>query len=244
MSAAGRRLPRRLAATFLLALAPAFVSACTGASRAAETRSGAGLAAVRVAGTEAAPQQAEERLLVRRASLQLTVEDLDGTRQRAAALAAAAGGYVQHSALSAGPATLAGGQRLHLTLRVPSAALDAVLDSLARLGTVDARQVSAEDVTEQVVDLDARLTSMRAVRDRLRQHLERAANVGEVVAVERELARVQGEIDAMEARLKHLRSSAALAEITIEARRRRVLGPLGLVLYGAGWVLGKHFVLR
>jgi hypothetical protein len=135
---AGRRLPRRLAATLLLALASALASSCTGARRASEAGSGSGLAAVRIEGTEVPAQPAQERLLIRRASLQLTVEDLDGTRQRAAVLAAASGGYVERSALSAGQSTLADGQRLRITLRVPSAALDAVLDSLARLGDREA----------------------------------------------------------------------------------------------------------
>jgi hypothetical protein len=99
-------------------------------------------------------------------------------------------------------------------------------------------------VTEQVVDLDARRKNLAAVRDRLRSLLERAANVGEMVAVERELARVQGDLDALDARLKHLRATTSLSEVTVTASRERILGPLGYLGYGLYWVVAKLFVLR
>jgi hypothetical protein len=81
-----------------------------------------------------------------------------------------------------------------------------------------------------------------AVRDRLRQHLDRANGIGEVITVERELARVQGEIEVLTARLKQLRGSVAFAELTISARHPVELGPVSLVLVTLTRWVGKLFV--
>ena len=106
------------------------------------------------------------------------------------------------------------------------------------------RTVSAEDVTEQAIDLDARLKALLVTRERLRQLHEKASSVADVIAVERELARVQGEIDSLEGRLKHLRTSAALAEVQVSLRQKVVLGPLGVVAQALGTVITKLFVIR
>ena len=187
---------------------------------------------------QAAPPVSVEdaRLLVRRAAMDVVVEDVPRAAARAQAVLVGSNGYVERGQRSDRSASF--------TLRVPERSLDAVLDSLATLGSVASRTVSAEDVTEQSIDLDARLQSLIATRDRLRQLHEKATTVGEVLAVEHELARVEGEVESLEGRLKHLRSSAALATIELSVRRRIVLGPLGVIAQGLGTLISKLFVWR
>ena len=191
-----------------------------------------------VSATEAAyPSSVEDaRLLVRRAAMGVVVEDVARAAARAQAVLVGSNGYVEREQRSERSASF--------TLRVPERSLDSVLDSLATLGSVASRTVSAADVTEQSIDLDARLQSLIATRDRLRQLHEKATTVGEVIAVEHELARVEGEVDSLEGRLKHLRSSAAQATIELSIRRKIVLGPLGVVAQGLGTLLSKLFVWR
>ena len=188
----------------------------------------------------------EQRLLVRRAEMRVEAEDPAALAPRVRGVADGLGGYLAALDVETDRGNLYENSRrsLRATLRVPEAALDAALDSLARLGTVRHRSVSAQDVTEQVVDVDARVASLTAVRDRLREQLQRAANVTETLAVERELARVQQELDAVQARLKSLRSRAALSELTFVAEQPHVLGPLGKLFVGLGRALGKLFVIR
>jgi predicted nucleic acid-binding Zn-ribbon protein len=135
-------------------------------------------------------------------------------------------------------------QRAEYYVRVPPERLDALMDSAAVLGDVASRTVSAQDVTEQVVDVEARLSVMRASRDRLKQLMERGTSVTDVIAVERELARVQSEIESLEARLAALEGSIARSDLTVSVEQRHVLGPLGVVAVGAGKALGKLFVWR
>ena len=188
--------------------------------------------------TRAEPAQAGiGRLLIRRASMLLEVENPEAVARRVAAVTASLGGYIEQSRESSG-----GG--VHIRVRVPAATLEEAMDSVATLGRVEKRQISADDVTEQVVDLGARVATRRAVRDRLRSLLERASSIEDVITVERELARVQGELDALERRLEYLRGSSAMAVMEVDARRKRILGPLGWVVAGAVWVVEKAFIIR
>jgi hypothetical protein len=177
------------------------------------------------------------RLLIRRAEMRLDdVEDPERVARRVTAMTAALGGFVEHSRESEGS--------IHLKVRVPADLLETAMDSVATLGKVDRRQISADDVTEQVVDLNARVATRRAIRDRLRALLERASEIDDVIRVERELARVQGELDLLERRLEYLRGSSSMAELDVEARRKRILGPIGAVAVALGWLIQKAFIIR
>jgi hypothetical protein len=180
------------------------LAACTGGGSAARPSSDLRLAEQRVSGAGSGEQwfigERQDRLLVRRAELAIEVEHPADVPPRATALATSLGGYVQSTTATEGG--------VYLTLRVPATSLDAVLDSLGRLGHVESRTVSADDVTEQAVDLEARVASLRSARDRLRELQGRATTVAELVAAEGELGRVQAELDSLEGRLKLLRGSA------------------------------------
>jgi hypothetical protein len=81
------------------------------------------------------------------------------------------------------------------------------------------RQVSAEDVTEQYVDLDARLKSQRQLEARLLEIIaKQAGNLDELLAVEKELSRVRQEIERMDGQLRAMQDRIALSTIEIHAR--------------------------
>jgi hypothetical protein len=179
-------------------------------------------------------------MLVRHADLGVEVEKLAPAEERVTSMTRALGGYVENQAVHSGGFT----EGSRLTLRVPAPQLDAAVDSVSRLGRVTSRTMGAEDVTDQVVDLDARVTSLRATRDRLRQLLDRSASVVDVIAVEKELARVQADLDSLEARLTQARGQVAMARLSVNLQPKRVLGPLGLAFAGVGWILQKLFIIR
>ena len=132
---------------------------------------------------------AADRQLVRTASLDVTVDGDDQvtpTVDRAAALAEELGGYVAQR----GPSSV--------LLRVPDDRLDQALDALAALGDAGDREVFTRDVTAAYTDLQIRLDNARALQARLRTLLERADSVPDVLAVERELARVTVEVESLE----------------------------------------------
>lgn len=100
-------------------------------------------------------------------------------------------------------------------VRVPSARFRDALKEIEKLGEVATRTVQVQDVSEEYNDLAVRLKSLRATRDRLEQFLARAKDIQEVLAVERELSRLNGEIDRIEGRMRFLASRAAFSTITV-----------------------------
>ena len=178
-----------------------------------------------------------DRLLVRRATIDLEVQQPESIAVSARTIAQGLGGYIERSSESSG-------RRVHVTMRVPTRALDAAMDAVSRLGRLRSRRLTSDDVTEQIVDLDARATTLRATRDRLRNLLERTQSIGEIVTVEREVARIQGELEMLEARLEYLRRRAGFAALDVDAGPKRVLGPLGLLFKGAATVVEKLFVWK
>jgi hypothetical protein len=202
-----------------------------------QPRASAPLAPSPVAAPEAVETAQPTRQLVRRGRIGVQVTSVATASEGLERSANGFGAQVTR-------ATVEERERAEYFIRVPPDRLDALMDSVAALGDVESRTVGVEDVTERVIDAEARLNSLRASRDRLRQLLERAGTVQDVIAVERELARVQGEIESLEARLTALRGQVVLSELSVTLRQRPVLGPLGLIAAGLGTGVKKLFLWR
>ena len=108
-----------------------------------------------------------------------------------------------------GPATA------YVTLRVAAEKLELLQREMAKLGTVTAQTSSANDVTEQYVDLSARMKNLKAEEARLRSFFGRTDKVSDLLDVERELARVRGEIEAMQAQIDYLDRQSARATLAV-----------------------------
>ncbi|MCC5850684.1 MAG: DUF4349 domain-containing protein [Verrucomicrobia bacterium] len=177
------------------------------------------------------------RMLITRSNLTLEVEDVEASMKSIVDEVAEVGGFVQNQ-------NLVEDKRATLTLRIPSDKLPGFMAHLEEKGKVLHSRVNVEDITDQYVDLEARMGTLVALRDRLHTLLDRAETVEEVLRIERELSRVQGEIDSMEARLKSMRGRSEMATVQLELRRKRILGPVAWVGRGVGLGLRKLFVIR
>jgi hypothetical protein len=112
------------------------------------------------------------------------------------------------------------------TLRVPSTSFDAVLNAIANLGVPESTNVDSEDVTEQFVDLEARLSNKKRLETELLKLLdEREGELKDVIAVKQELSGVREEIERIEGRLRYLRDRVELSTITVAAREDRDYRP-------------------
>ncbi len=106
--------------------------------------------------------------------------------------------------------------------RVPVDQFDSFLDSVSALGIPESRRQTAQDVTEEFVDLEARTANKKRLEGRIVDLLKDSSDeLKDVIEVERELARVRGEIEQMQGRLRYLANRAELATITISAREVR-----------------------
>jgi predicted nuclease with TOPRIM domain len=136
-------------------------------------------------------------------ALQVDQEAFSVTIDRVVDIAVGFGGYIATSDNSS------------VQVRVPSAGFRDALKQMEKLGLVTNRAVQVQDVSEEFADLEVKLKSLRATRDRLEQFLARAKDIQEVLNVERELSRLNGEIDRIEGRMRFLSSRAAFSTITV-----------------------------
>lgn len=151
-----------------------------------------------------------ERQLVRSAQLTIEVGDPAASVRQVRTAASAVGGIVtEEQSDDAGS---------RLVLRVPADALDRTIDDIAAFGRVTARSTQALDATEQMIDLDARVTSQQTSVARIRALLAEAKSIGEVVAVESELSTRQADLESLTRRLESLRNQVAQSTLTVELR--------------------------
>jgi hypothetical protein len=124
---------------------------------------------------------------------------------------------VQRTALDLGGYLVRRDQQ-SITVRVPADKYKTAMAAISALGDVVHREETVEDVTDQYFDLTARLRNARALRDRLEELLKQAKDVNEALAVQRELGKVNADIESMETKLKTLRELVAFSTITVQTR--------------------------
>ena len=170
------------------------------------------------------------RDVVRTAQLTLQVTDPTATTRGVRTAVAAAGGVVAEEQVD--------GTGAWLVVRVPAAGLDRLVDDLAATGTVLGRSGRTEDATEQVVDLDSRVATQQASVTRVRALLAQATSIGDIVAVESELARREADLDSLQRRLATLKDRVALSILTIELRTSVAPAPWIPPGSGQAWAPG------
>jgi len=149
----------------------------------------------------------QPRKVVYTAQMEIIVADLDYALGEVRKAAERLGGYMQH--LSHGS----------ITIRVPAGQFNDAVDALAKLGPVVNREITALDVTEQHADLEIRLDNGRAALKRLQALLDKAMDVKEVLAIEKELIRMRTEIERLEGKMNLLKNRVAYATITVSFRQ-------------------------
>jgi len=154
------------------------------------------------------------RMIIYAARLVINVLEPDKSMEEALALMKKMGGF------------LAQRNNLSVEIRIPSALFFDYVREVEKLGLVVQRTIASEDVTEQFADLTLRLGNLKVMRTRLLALLELAKTVEDRLAIERELSRVNGEIDAISGRLRMLQNLADFATIQLQFIPRQEGGPV------------------
>lgn len=186
-------------------------SVAIGADTAEAAESGAGAAPGSIdLGTIGRDVIVEMRVVV-------STDDVQRSVSAVSARASALGGGVASSEVDFGDT--ATGERngyAVLVVKVPPGAVDALIAALDDTGTVQSLNQSAQDVTDQLVDLDVRIENARASVANVREFMDRTENLSELVTLEAELTRRQTELEQLEAQQRNLSERVALATVTIE----------------------------
>lgn len=201
-------------------------------------------AAVTPAATTGAGDTEDAPMMVRRVELEVLVDDVAAAATRARATVSGAGGWVQSEEIVPGTEDRPGNGSM--VLRVPTSDLDGIITSLGELGEVTFSRSTAEDVTAEYRDVEARVATLEAGAERLRDLIADAPSVESIASLERELTSREAELDALKARMKVLEADVSRSTITLHlAEESDDLQTLSqeetgfLAGLGAGW---KAFV--
>jgi len=175
----------------------------------------------------------------------LVVDDLPKTEKELTSLVQEQGGYFADASVDRQQDERLSGR---WQVRIPVAQFEAFLEAVSKLGVPEVRRQTAQDVTEEFVDLKARIANKKRLEDRIVELLEtNDGKIKDVIEVERELARVRSEIEQMEGRLRYLTDRTEMTTVTITAREERDYVPPAAPTFGsriAGAWSGSLLALR
>jgi len=154
-----------------------------------------------------------ERKIIYTANVDLVVESFEGVPAKVEALTQQFGGYVARTKISGSPGRPRSGE---WSLRVPVVSYAKFLAAAQQLGEVRSVSQNSQDVSEEYYDVEARIRNAKKEEERLLKLLDTAAGkLQEILQVERELARVRGEIEQMEGRIRVLDNLTALTTVDL-----------------------------
>jgi hypothetical protein len=164
-------------------------------------------------------QQTADRLIIRNGSITVAVDDTLAARKTVEDMVtqmAGDGAFVV--SVNEYGSTPGADPYVDMTIRVPAAHFDEVMNQIAGMaaeGTTPTQSQSAEDVTNQYVDLDARLKSLEAARDRLQQIMAEAQTTEDLLNAEQQLTLREADIASIKGQMQYLSKSAALSSVTV-----------------------------
>ena len=165
-----------------------------------------------------APAAAVERKIIRNATLTVETPTPAEAQRRIASIAEARGGFVvtSESRQQGGGDNVKSYEVVTLEIRVPFAQFDAVMGEIRGIGSrVTAEKITGQDVTEEFIDLEARIRTQKALEGQFLEIMKRATKVSDALEVQSELANVRTEIERLEGRRRFLENQTSLSTIKV-----------------------------
>jgi len=161
---------------------------------------------------EVAPVETPNRLVVQESSLSLVVRDVRDVGDKVIEKAQVVGGFMISSSLTKPEDA----PYANISVRVPADKLKEVLDYYRKLAIkVSSENLYGYDVTDQYVDIQARLDTLNKTKGKFEEILRSATKVADLLEVNRQLISLQDQIDALKGQQKYLEQTAKLAKITL-----------------------------
>ena len=155
----------------------------------------------------------DQRSIIYRGSISVRVkDDVNAAAGQAVGIATTAGGFIGSDNRTSGTS---GSGTATMQLRVPADKFTTVIDQLSKLGTEEHREINTEDVTEETVDLDARIAVQQARVDSGRRLLAQAKTLNDLVMLEKEVATRESDLASLQAKKRRLADLTALSTITV-----------------------------
>ena len=192
----------------------------------------------------APPTEFTDRKIIREGDLYFECRDILETETFLKSEVKTAKGYISNESSNSY------GERSEkrLSIRIPSDQLDSLLEKIhAHAVRIENTNIRSEDVTEQYIDVEARLKTKKELEIRYLSLLQQAKNVDEILQIERELANIRGEIESMQGRLNYLkdRTSRSTLNVTFFVEVEKAFGFTSKLGQGiqSGWTNLQWFIV-
>ncbi|CAN5469680.1 DUF4349 domain-containing protein [soil metagenome] len=152
------------------------------------------------------------RKVIRTATISVRVDDIEKAEKVVNQSVNKVGGFVDNATSSD---LASDNPKMDIRVRIPVAQFDNIISGFEKLGVRLGKSISSQDVTEQVVDMDARLKSMVAEEDSIRAMLKNAHDMNSVIALQDKLVEIRSAIESLAGQRKSLASQAAFSTITL-----------------------------
>jgi hypothetical protein len=170
----------------------------------------------------------EDRMIVRTGDMYLVVKDVIKARDEIAKLAARFDGYVVSSQISGEEAEMRG----WISIRVPEEKFNQTLTELRDLAVrVKSESTSSQDVTEEYIDLEARLKNAEATEKQYLTLLEKAKDVEDILRIYESLSQVRQQIEQIKGQMQYLERTSSMSQISVTLEPEASAKPL----VRAGW---------
>lgn len=158
-----------------------------------------------------------ERKVVRTGRVDVRVKSIEEAEKEVTGYVEGVRGYVENTSSS----NLDGKTpSMTMVVRIPQAKFSEALAGFEKLGERTAKDIQSSDVTQQIVDIEARLKNLRSQEETYRAILRTAKKVGEIIDVQQRLSAIRGEIESMQAQRDSMAKLAALSTITVTLSQR------------------------
>ncbi|UCG10803.1 MAG: DUF4349 domain-containing protein [Dehalococcoidia bacterium] len=184
--------------------------------------------------SEGMPGVTEERMIIRTGDISLVVTDVMQARDEVAHLAASLNGYVVSSRIWGEEQEMRG----QISIRVPDEQFETALAKLRELAIrVESESTDSQDVTEEYIDLEARLKNAEATESQYLALLDRATEVEDILNIYNSLSRVRTEIEQIKGRMQYLERTTSMSYISVRLEPETTAAPLAR----AGWSVLEEF---
>ncbi|MCR9183483.1 MAG: DUF4349 domain-containing protein [Flavobacteriaceae bacterium] len=157
-----------------------------------------------------APQVLQEQKIIKTGNLRFQTRDLEKTHGKVKQLVSRYNGILQSDRSGKGYNE----EYLNLTIRIPSENFQVLIDSISQgVAYFDQNDITQQDVSEEYVDLEARLKAKRELENRYLELLKQAKTVKDMLEIERELSSIREEIEARQGRLNYLQNQVSYSTI-------------------------------
>lgn len=153
-----------------------------------------------------------DRKIIREGNLSFETKDINATRVQIGQYTMELKGYIASE-----NAWKSEDQIQHtLELRVPAVNFDMLLSKITEnAGKIDSRNIQTQDVTEEFIDVEARLKTKKELESRYLELLKKAVKVEEILSIEKEMGTLRGEIESVEGRLKYLNDKVSFSKLSV-----------------------------